>query len=1267
MSPRAFQTILVASMGSKDRLELESKVLAAALKQSHARGDTSGVSLAHKQIFLLLRQQQAADKPASDDTGNQTENRAPEPPVTPAEQPRYTSVGTESVTDVNAVIEPSGLHEKPKKMKKRVMPDIVWGDDSSGGDQSEDTSVEAVQVSPATENAAPAAESVAPAAEVGQEAVPMEPAERSPQDDGGIDLAASADVDLSESGDFESHVPGQPLLMDGDKAAFDAYGILQVEQIASFEEIHRSFLFLVRRVLMGLKKAKKKQRRPLLEQLQNLWIAHDILSDPVTRTDFDFRILGLRGAPDVIIHSAPEDKTDSISARTPLRIGELMQCAGLLEPTELEIAADMHRAMPEMLFGAFLVKQGFISEEDLQQVLMGQRLLKNGNLTVGHYQMCMKLWRESQTPIEETAVSEGFISQAEMERIVSAGLRDTAGVPAYQGGGVATNRGPAARINTEEAAKRVFRAERAVPQWKDQLDWSEPEAIEEYVAEDREQEQIRKPIRNNLDIEGVTDPSENKAKDPGKKSLRRLMEGLHSPEQPNVEDGGPPAKSLKSILSSGSEPLQGQVRVERLAAPTPAEEPSGAFSTLDAVGDTASAQPFADDVPSSEVQPNSGEPFQVEPLAEEHPRPKPGRPNIDFTIGGADDDTTGDAAPAAYDDSSIVETQALETPGLEIRSSEQSSSPEIVANILSEPGEGQPQFEAPDAVSDETTSEQLAVDPALLLHEEEQSTARPTTDVPVPRVVMEERSKPPAEVVEEDFEENVFGEVDYDDEDDAEREIDLGFIPELRGPTAELQKPESEPASSRKSDSEVSDRAPETPAVNMDDLLDFSTPIADSEAAEAAARAAAEAEAAEKAGIRTVLDEAFNGVKVPELPAQAPPPEEVLARRAEAEANFEAIAEEESQMQSGVYPIATLDDSSEKIDPVPPLSGEPAPVSTFASSDESVAPGSSSNDTVTNTGVNLTSDLLQSLDATISVNESSFRALNEHAKKEQMKQHVGEEGFVIPRGVERAPRDSQAETAPQLPAPQSAPPEMSQEMTMDFQNPLEVYAASEAAKATISMDVSPVNVSNNESELPPTNVKSFGAPNRRPHFSPSPDETVPDETAPVQASEQEAPSRADDEPSPGADAGSSDKKDDEDAVNPGSVDDTAGGAAADAGSKEDPQDRLKSGEWQIVYKLQGSLADVFLSEEAEPDMPKLRPRLTEIDSIIPSSIAKLTKGDADDKLDESSDEVGKVDPANKDATKSGDKKQSDKPVIKPVSNNYYRNDKTGQSGEDTGE
>lgn len=649
MSPRAFQTILVAPMGIKDRLELESRVLAAALKQSFERGDTAGVSLAHRQIFLLLRAaQEVKDESASSGAA----------PVL--------SVGRSAADRTNARLPAKGIKVKTRKGKKRVMPDIVWTEGEEGDEEGEeddhedngvgdehDTQKGGSAPEPTFAESSPAAESgrssdsdgalpetssegsgpsikpvpasfvkqsksgsLQPLSEAlssigaGDQSVAQnESSEAKPANEAGYgvshdgtrdngaeqfnadprasgqqsqtaddpahaetvppskrsfaqreleDEAMSSEelkaTELLESlratGDRIKHISSDESLEaeDDDRPEFDAYDILHVEQIATFEEIHRNFLYLIRKLMFALKKVKKKQRRFLLAELQDLWIAHDILSDPVTRTDYDFRILGLRGAPDVIIHTAPEDREQAQSStRTPLRIGELMQCAGLLEPTELEIAADMHKAMPEMLFGAFLVKQGFIEEADLDQVLMGQRLLKNGNITVGHFQMAMKKWREETIPIEESAVNEGLVSRPEMDRIVASGMLDThSNVPAV--GGMHPLR---PIINAEEAAKRNLSAGHAVPSWKDQLDWSAPDPVpkqqEHYDSKPRT---FEPPV----EIEGIT-PDPSVRKKVGKKTLRVLIEGISEGEvnRSIFDFGGSEAEPIPSPTSDTGE------------------------------------------------------------------------------------------------------------------------------------------------------------------------------------------------------------------------------------------------------------------------------------------------------------------------------------------------------------------------------------------------------------------------------------------------------------------------------------------------------------------------------------------------------------------------------------------------------------------------------------------------------------------------------------------------------------------------------------------
>src|SRR5262249_40208159 len=60
----------------------------------------------------------------------------------------------------------------------------------------------------------------------------------------------------------------ESLEAEDERPEFDAYDILHVEQIATFEEIHRNFLYLIRKLMFALKKVKRKQRKLLLEELQ---------------------------------------------------------------------------------------------------------------------------------------------------------------------------------------------------------------------------------------------------------------------------------------------------------------------------------------------------------------------------------------------------------------------------------------------------------------------------------------------------------------------------------------------------------------------------------------------------------------------------------------------------------------------------------------------------------------------------------------------------------------------------------------------------------------------------------------------------------------------------------------------------------------------------------------------------------------------------------------------------------------------------------------
>jgi hypothetical protein len=248
----------------------------------------------------------------------------------------------------------------------------------------------------------------------------------------------------------------------------DLYALLGVSQMSPFEEIHKNFLRKIRKILLKLRGSVRPERDELLKELRRNWVARDILCDPVTRTDYDFRDMGLRGSPDGQLPHAPEDGPQGrLGQRTPLRIGELLQCAGLLEMAELEIACDMHKAMPEMQFGTFLVRQGFIQERDLDSVLLGQNLLRDGKITVAQFQVAMELSQSRGANIADTLIDHGYITAAELAKLTGKST-----VP--ESSSTPTIKEVAVKPRQQEQAPSNLSASSAVPTWKDQLDWSKP-------------------------------------------------------------------------------------------------------------------------------------------------------------------------------------------------------------------------------------------------------------------------------------------------------------------------------------------------------------------------------------------------------------------------------------------------------------------------------------------------------------------------------------------------------------------------------------------------------------------------------------------------------------------------------------------------------------------------------------------------------------------------------------------------------------------------
>lgn len=258
------------------------------------------------------------------------------------------------------------------------------------------------------------------------------------------------------------------------------YQVLGVGRLSCRQEIHVRFLRLIRDLLQNSFNPGPGNRASR-EQLRQLCIAHDVLHDPITRTDYDFRTLGLRGDNQSLL---PEGVTTS-SNRPALRIGELLQCAEILEPAELDIAVDMHKAEPEMMFGQFLVKSGYLALEELDSALLGQRLILAGKLSVAQFKIAMKAVHQQAIPMTVTLQQNNWISEAELTEF----LRPPEVLP------------EAERQATEYVEPEVveqahcpnveqkLNVQNAVPSWANQLVWDdEPLTLPDAVTKHSEPE-----------------------------------------------------------------------------------------------------------------------------------------------------------------------------------------------------------------------------------------------------------------------------------------------------------------------------------------------------------------------------------------------------------------------------------------------------------------------------------------------------------------------------------------------------------------------------------------------------------------------------------------------------------------------------------------------------------------------------------------------------------------------------------------------------------
>jgi hypothetical protein len=175
------------------------------------------------------------------------------------------------------------------------------------------------------------------------------------------------------------------------------------------------FLRLVRKMLhsrLFIESTSSREVREFREVLRHICVAHDVLKDPNTRMDYDLRLMGLRANSET-----PEEQQEQIDAaggKTSLMIAELLEAANLVAEQELQVALEMHTAEPDTPLGDFLLRAGFVNQEELDATSMAQKFISAGKITVAQYRTAMVNMKEREVPFFDTLMLEGWISPSDI-------------------------------------------------------------------------------------------------------------------------------------------------------------------------------------------------------------------------------------------------------------------------------------------------------------------------------------------------------------------------------------------------------------------------------------------------------------------------------------------------------------------------------------------------------------------------------------------------------------------------------------------------------------------------------------------------------------------------------------------------------------------------------------------------------------------------------------------------------------------------------------
>lgn len=177
------------------------------------------------------------------------------------------------------------------------------------------------------------------------------------------------------------------------------YQIMGVHSTASFEELHRNFLRKIKNLNKRLAD-KSLELWQFQEFVAALCLAHDVLKNSNARLQYDL----------VILETDTAASAESTAKKKMMPLKEMIKFSTLVSQKDLSEAIDKQGNNPnERDLGFYLVEKGLLSQEELDSILFGQKLVSSGKLTVAQFELAMQELRDNSIPVLDTLIASEWI------------------------------------------------------------------------------------------------------------------------------------------------------------------------------------------------------------------------------------------------------------------------------------------------------------------------------------------------------------------------------------------------------------------------------------------------------------------------------------------------------------------------------------------------------------------------------------------------------------------------------------------------------------------------------------------------------------------------------------------------------------------------------------------------------------------------------------------------------------------------------------------